>query len=43
MEDDGSNTEWQRGYIRAMEDVLVYIERDQVVMIKLDYRERCQV
>jgi len=36
MEDDGSTTEWQRGYIQAMEDVLLYIEKDSVVMVKLD-------
>ena len=36
MEDDEKITEWQRGYIQAMQDVLLYIDRDEVVMVKLD-------
>jgi hypothetical protein len=36
MEDGESTSEWQRGYMQAMEDVLLYIEKDGVVMVKLD-------
>jgi len=39
MEDDEPASEWHRGYIQAMQDVLLYIDRDGVVMLKIEKSE----